>query len=405
MPLPRQVRQFYYITHMQNLRSIMQRGVLSHRNIESQNIPFKPIYNSQIVSNRRNRTTPAGKSLWEYANLYFQPRNAMLFQVTRTVGPSEVAVLAISQDIMAQPGSFISMGNAASMDSEIVPSGHAKVAIKEISKWIDNEWWTEEVGLKRKMMAELLVPSEVAAEHILSIYVATDAARAEAQTLLTNAGASKTPVILAPEIFFLPARVEVLTDLLSVAEGDMFFSTMQTLTISVNTVGVMGKGLASRAKYQFPDVYVRYQDVCRAKKLRMGQPYLYKRESSLDYQLAVEPEKLPNGNGATWFLLFATKRHWREDSDIAGIEEGLNWVLNNYQAEGIKSLAMPALGCGLGRLKWEDVGPLMCSYLSRMEIPTRIYLPAEKKATQEHMSPEFLLARSAHNTTTERLGA
>ena len=55
-------------------------------------------------------------------------------------------------------------------------------------------------------------------------------------------------------------------------KGDMFSSEMQTFTISGNTVGVMGKRLASSAKYQFPDSYVLYQDICRQKKLRMGVP-------------------------------------------------------------------------------------------------------------------------------------
>ena len=52
----------------------------------------------------------------------------------------------------------------------------------------------------------------------------------------------------------------------------MFFSKMQTLTISVNIVGVMGKGIASRARYQFPDVFVYYQDLCKRKELKMGTP-------------------------------------------------------------------------------------------------------------------------------------
>ena len=96
----------------------------------------------------------------------------------------------------------------------------------------------------------------------------------------------------------------------------MFFSRLQTLTISVNCVGVMGKGLASRSKYQFPDVYVLYQDLCKQKKLQMGKPYLHKREKSLDYELADDPLSLTNGNGETWFLLFPTKDNWRYKADI-----------------------------------------------------------------------------------------
>jgi hypothetical protein len=166
---------------------------------------------------------------------------------------------------------------------------------------------------------------------------------------------------------------------------------MQTLTISVNCVGVMGKGLASRAKYQFPDVYVYYQDLCRDQTLKMGRPFLYKRESSLEQELAEEPSLDRNGNLETWFLLFPTKNHWREQSDIAGIEKGLGWLVENTARLEIKSLAVPALGCGLGGLEWEQVGPLMCRYLARLGISVEIYLPAEKKILPTSLTKQFLL--------------
>ena len=76
-----------------------------------------------------------------------------------------------------------------------------------------------------------------------------------------------------------------------------------------------------------------------------------------------------------WFLLFATKRHWRQNSRIEDIESGLKWLQNNYKEEGIQSLAMSALGCALGGLNWADVAPLMCKYLDENSIPVEIYLP------------------------------
>ena len=198
-------------------------------------------------------------------------------------------------------------------------------------------------------------------------------------------------IIPEPELFFLPSRKISLTKNLSLVEGDMFFSRMQTLTISVNTVGVMGKGLASRAKYQFPDVYVKYQDLCRRKILQMGKPYLYKRESSLDFILADESERLPNTNLQTWFLLFPTKTDWRKMADFKGIETGLNWLVNNYEKEGIESLEIPALGCGLGWLSWGTVGPMLCRYLQKLNIPVNLHLPLERRIPDEQLSKDFLL--------------
>ncbi|NET72024.1 MAG: DUF4433 domain-containing protein, partial [Sphaerospermopsis sp. SIO1G2] len=81
-------------------------------------------------------------------------------------------------------------------------------------------------------------------------------------------------------------------------------------------------------------------------------------------------------------------------ADIEGIEQGLNWLQENYKQEGIKSLAIPALGCGLGKLEWSDVGPLMCKYLSNLEIHVSIYLPTDRKIPPEQLTRNFLLNKN-----------
>ena len=146
-----------------------------------------------------------------------------------------------------------------------------------------------------------------------------------------------------------------------------------------------------QAKYQFPDVYVMYQDACRRKLLGMGRPYLYKREAFVDEELADEPNTLPMVNANKWFLLFATKRHWRDTSDLEAIEKGLRWVRDNFKGKGIKSLAMPALSCGVGRLDWREVGPVMCKELAALDIPVAIYLPREREIPGEYLSAQYLL--------------
>jgi O-acetyl-ADP-ribose deacetylase (regulator of RNase III) len=163
---------------------------------------------------------------------------------------------------------------------------------------------------------------------------------------------------------------------ISVINGDMFSSKMQTLAITVNLQGTMGKGLALRAKQKFPEVDEVYQEACRAKKVRAGHPFLYKREDLLYHK---------------WFLLFATKRHWRANSRLEDIESGLDWVKSNFKDEGIQSLAMPALGCGLGGLDWADVGPMMCRYLHGIGIPVEIYLPHEGDIDSQYLEESYLL--------------
>ncbi|PKO22963.1 MAG: DUF4433 domain-containing protein [Chloroflexi bacterium HGW-Chloroflexi-1] len=383
------IKGLVYITHVDNLKSILRNGILSHGLVEEKEIQFTPIYNAQIVSNRRKRLTPNGKSLWSFANLYFQPRNPMLYRVLSEKDQQDVAIIDVRPDVLKQPGVFISTGNAASAPSDILPAKEGLKAVYETWNIISNEWWNADDGSKRKIMAECLVPDLVRSDLIQAIYVASHSVaerlRVELQT--------DAPIIPEPHMFFQPIWRAAIAEHISLVEGDMFFSTMQTLTVSVNTVGIMGKGLASRAKYQFPDVYVVYQDACRSKKLQMGKPYLYMRESFVDEQLADDPLSLPNLNTNKWFLLFPTKRTWRENSDIAGIERGLQWLLDNYKAKGIESLAVPALGCGLGGLDWKDVGPLMCKYLSGMHIPAAIYLPREKEIPKEYLNSNYLFKK------------
>ena len=184
---------------------------------------------------------------------------------------------------------------------------------------------------------------------------------------------AKTQGITKPHIGFMFNQIG---RNISVINGDMFSSKMQTLTITVNLQGTMGKGLALLAKQKFPDVNEVYQEACRTKAVKAGRPYLYKREDLVAHK---------------WFLLFATKRHWRSNSRLEDIESGLDWVKSNFENQGIQSLAMPALGCGLGRLDWKDVGPVMCRYLHKMGIPVAIYLPHEGDIDSQYLEESYLL--------------
>ncbi len=333
--------------------------------------------------------------MWNYANVYFQARNPMLYRVIKEYKAKNIVVLQISSDILEIPGAGVTDGNAASANTELFENAGRGLSALRADQF-EREYWNQADASKRKIMAEVLVPDCIPKENIIGVY----AAGPETADQIRKDTAGSLNVMPDPYMFFLPKQWIQASNNVFLAKGDMFFSKMQTFTVSVNTVGVMGKGLASRAKYQFPDTYVLYQDLCRQKKLKMGVPYLYKREENYEKTLFEDityesGKSIVTENGCRWFLFFPTKSHWREQSPIGGIEKGLQWLLENYKSQGIKSLALPALGCGLGGLDWKDIGPLMCKYLNQMRIASCIYLPHEKQIPPEQLKPEFFLKSQA----------
>lgn len=140
-------------------------------------------------------------------------------------------------------------------------------------------------------------------------------------------------------------------------KADIFKSKMQTIVVPVNMVGVMGNGLAFAFKRRFPGLLEAYARACRQGVL--------KREGLFVYE--VSPVRK--------ILCFPTKRHWSDDSELELIEAGLNKLAKNWRELGITSITIPAIGCGKGNLKWEDVHPLIIKILSDIELPVNIALP------------------------------
>lgn len=139
--------------------------------------------------------------------------------------------------------------------------------------------------------------------------------------------------------------------------ADIFQSKAQTLINTVNCAGVMGKGIALEFKERFPEMFEDYLERCERKEVKPGIPYLYKR--------------LPPPN----IINFPTKDHWKSVSKISDVEHGLEYLLSHYKEWEVTSLAIPALGCGNGRLEWKAVGPLIHRYVRQMDIPVELYAP------------------------------
>lgn len=122
-------------------------------------------------------------------------------------------------------------------------------------------------------------------------------------------------------------------------EGSLFDSGAQALVNATNCVGVMGGGIALAFKNKFPKMFDVYQYKCDRALLHPGDVDVW--IENIDPVLAV--------------LNFPTKDHYKDPSELRYIYSGLEDLINKVQDYHFKSVAIPALGCGLGGLDWVDV--------------------------------------------------
>lgn len=161
---------------------------------------------------------------------------------------------------------------------------------------------------------------------------------------------------------------EVMAMILYVS-GNLFQSPAQVLVNTVNTVGVMGKGVAYDFKRLFPEMFKQYRQLCEQGKFKIGTLWLYKSANK-------------------WVLNFPTKKHWRNPSRLEYIRTGLDKFIATYAELGIQSIAFPPLGCGNGGLDFaNEVQPLMHKYLSKLRIEVFVHPELNDAFVPEHEDP------------------
>lgn len=225
-----QAHGLYYITHIANLPSILEHGILSRAEIERRGFTPRTIDNSAINNIRKDKLTPAGKSLWDYASFYFQPRNPMLYQALQGPENKNIVILQIDRKVISsQKDTWVMDGNAA-QPTNIYPC--ESKTILAVSKGLDIEYWSEADGTKHKIMAECLIQGAVAPQFIEHIFTA-NATLAQHVKTLTDVYFPSISVSPNAHMFFQPDFQETLTDKLSLMKGDMFFSKFQTMTVTV----------------------------------------------------------------------------------------------------------------------------------------------------------------------------
>jgi O-acetyl-ADP-ribose deacetylase (regulator of RNase III) len=155
----------------------------------------------------------------------------------------------------------------------------------------------------------------------------------------------------------------------TIKHGDLLKETSEAIVNTVNCVGVMGKGIALQFKQRWPQNFNAYAAACKRDEVRPGKMFIYDRG---------EWEK------PRFIINFPTKQHWRGDSKIEYIQEGLRDLVSQVERLGIKSIALPPLGCGNGGLDWHKVERLVFdAFQDHPQIQVDLFEPKGAPPPQE----------------------
>jgi O-acetyl-ADP-ribose deacetylase (regulator of RNase III) len=131
--------------------------------------------------------------------------------------------------------------------------------------------------------------------------------------------------------------------------GNLVTADVDAIVNTVNTHGVMGRGLALQIKNAFPDVFAEYARACKQGAIAVGRMHVVHRS-----------------NPPRFVINFPTKAHWRQPSKLAYVESGLADLVTRIRTLDLRSIAVPPLGCGLGGLDWNEVRPRIVEALGSL---------------------------------------
>lgn len=154
--------------------------------------------------------------------------------------------------------------------------------------------------------------------------------------------------------------------------GNVLDSSAEALVNTVNTQGVMGKGIALQFKKAYPNNFKAYVDACINNEIGIGKLFV-----SIDSNF---------DSGKKIIINFPTKKSWRKPSEYSFIELGLDDLVNIIEEYGIKSIALPPLGAGNGGLEWEKVKKIIAHKLEHLDIDVFVYEPTAQ--IMEHLKKE-----------------
>lgn len=146
--------------------------------------------------------------------------------------------------------------------------------------------------------------------------------------------------------------------------GNLLKAPVEALVNTVNTKGIMGKGIALQFRQAFPLMFRDYEKSCQEGRVELGKMDVHDLGGLV--------------GGPRWIVNFPTKGHWRSRSRIEDVEDGLDDLVAKIQELGIQSIAVPPLGCGNGGLPWHEVRPLIeAAFATVPEVEVLLFAPVE----------------------------
>lgn len=147
--------------------------------------------------------------------------------------------------------------------------------------------------------------------------------------------------------------------MIEIVHGDLLKADVEALVNAVNCVGVMGKGIAAQFKLGFPANFAAYETACKKKEVRLGKMFVF----------ATLQDRNPK-----FIINFPTKKHWKKTSHMDDIQSGLDALATEVKQRGIRSIAIPPIGCGLGGLAWIDVLPKITEVANKSMAHVRVLI-------------------------------
>ena len=400
----------YFITHISNLKSILEEGILSHNEVKNLKLAHKDLSNQDVQKRREDnykfkKLVGNGKNLHDFTNLYWNPNNSMMsVLICNQKVFNQIVVLEIDALSLYRTGNWvISDGNAASSSTNFfneenitdkIINNIKQSCMKDTSQFVSEN--------KRRMCAEFLYPRKVPSECIMKISCPTNKVHTKVHEILKESGQNKINIV-DPNNFFRYKKQgsgeRVSFGKVNLYQGDAFYAPADAIVVSTNTIGVMadpkkvliGKGgLAGTYRLKCPLGYLHFKKLCRNGLIKLGKPAVVDFDDFAPVSNIASIEE--NDLLQRYHIYFPTKIRpsYYEKSTIPAIRDGLISLIEQLSSLPIKQISMPALGCGLGELSFQnDVLPLIIHYGNKFKnskgeiIFTYLFMPQDLSSDQE----------------------